>query len=150
MHVTESDDIISYWNDDSSLPIHSTPKERISTEYAASIILDGDLSSEQVCSKQPTCVDKNCLFVVDLSPLKNPKDLACDDMGSWRLNKTYRSTFSIRKGEIVFSKQHSSRSTTYTLIRRYYYNKSSPDVNKTMCTVLGKFCVCPWIESMHA
>ena len=74
---------------------------------------------------------------MDMEKLKNPRDLACDDMGSWRLNKTYRSPFTISKQRaIVFSKEHGNRG--YTLIRRYYYNKSSPDVYKTMCLVQGE------------
>ena len=33
-------------------------------------------------------MDKNALFVVDLEKLKDPKDVRCDDMGSWHLNGT--------------------------------------------------------------
>jgi len=42
-----------------------------------------------LCGVQPTCVDKNALFVADLEKLKDPKDVRCDVMGSWRLNGTH-------------------------------------------------------------
>ena len=131
-------DEIKHWNNDPCLPIHSQPKERISTTDAVNIILDEDLPRNKVCTKTPTLVSINCLFVVNWEKLKNPKDLACDDMGSWRLNKTYRSTFSICTNTVVFSKHSKRAEGSYTLIRRYYFNKSSPDVCKTMCTVQGE------------
>ena len=125
-----------HWNHDHALPIHSTPQNRLSTEETVRILLDSDVPKSRICTKQPTCVDKNSVYIVDLDQLKTPKDIACDDMGSWCLNGTYRSSFLItKKGNIIFSPK--TLQSQYKLIRRYYFNKSSQDLHKTICTIQG-------------
>ena len=71
-----------YWNNNPKLPIYDTPKDHIDTETATQIILN-DANDESLCAMQPTCVRKNILFIVDSEKLRNPKDITCDDMGSW-------------------------------------------------------------------
>lgn len=78
----------TYWNSNTKLPVYDTPTECIDTEMAAQIILN-EAEEDMLCSMQPICVDKNALFVVDLEKLKDPKDITCDDMGSWRSNGTH-------------------------------------------------------------
>ena len=45
--------------------MYDTPQECLSTEDAASIILN-DAQENLLCEMQPTCVDKNSVFIVDL------------------------------------------------------------------------------------
>ena len=70
--------------------MYDTPQERLDTEYATIIILN-DAQENMLCEMQPTCVDKNSVFILDLEKLRNPKDITCDEMGSWCLNGTHPS-----------------------------------------------------------
>ena len=83
-------------------------------------------------------MDKNFVFVVDPDRLRTSKDIACDDMGSWRLNNgKYHSPFCITsKGNVIFApKQVHSK---YKLIQSYVFlQQSSPDLLKTICTIQG-------------
>ena len=45
-------------------------------------LLDNELEENMMCSVQPTNVENNVVFVVDLGKLETTKDLDCDDMGS--------------------------------------------------------------------
>ena len=73
-------------------------------ENAVKIILDEEFDVLMLCQMQPTCVDKNCVFVIDLEKLRDPKDISCDDMGSWRANGTHPSYILVdRKGFITDS-----------------------------------------------
>ena len=63
-----------FWNGNCKLPVYSNPRERITTEIAVRIILEEDFEESMLCQMQPTCVDKNAVFVVDLQMLSNPKD----------------------------------------------------------------------------
>ena len=125
--------------------MYNTPQECIDTESAAhcaQIILN-DAEEDMLCQMQPTCVNKNVLLVVDLEKLRDPKDVTCDDMGSWRSNGTHSvyltkslsgviSTVSLKqakKGKVIGS--------MYKLIKRYYYHKTAKDLNKTIFSLQG-------------
>lgn len=92
---------------------------------------------------QPTCVDRNAVFVVDLQMLSNPKDISCDDMGSWRANGTHASHFSVdRRGMLTFlSQKKASRGKAqgrqYKLVKRYYYHKTATDLQKNIFLMQG-------------
>ena len=59
------------------------------------ILLDPELSPDLVCTRMPFDVDCNSVFVIDMSKLSNPKDIACDDMGVWKWNGSYRRWLSV-------------------------------------------------------
>ncbi len=136
--------LIAYWNDNSKLPIHSTPKERISTADAVNIIIDENFKDSKLCQMQPTCVDKNTVFVVDLDKISDPKDITCDDMGSWRANGTHAChVITNDKGDIISvavsqKKISKHKGKHYKLTKRYYYHKTSTDLNKTIFLLQGK------------
>ena len=121
--------------------MYDTPPERLNTEYAANIILN-DAQENMLCEMQPTCVDKNSVFVVDLEKLRNPKDITCDDMGSWRLNGTHPS-YLIKhpSGEISLvsksARKGKMKENMYKMIKRYYYHKTARDLNKTIFVMQG-------------
>ena len=132
----------TYWNGNSKLPVYSNEKECMSTEAATKIILDENFDESMVCQMQPTCVDKNTVFVVDLKQLSNPKDINCDDMGSWRANGTHRSDLLVNtKGNIVILSQRkvdkSRQRWQYKLVKRYYYHKTATDLHKTTYIMEG-------------
>ena len=55
-------------------------------------LLDNELDeSMMMCSVQPTNVENNVVFVVDLGKLEVTKDLNCDNMGAWKHNGVYHS-----------------------------------------------------------
>ena len=97
---------------------------------------------------QPTCVDKNSLFVVDLEKLRDPKDITCDDMGSWRLNGTHPSYITKHcSGEISLVSQKSAnkgkmKEDMYKIIKKYYYHKTARDLNKAIFLMQGNYLWC--------
>ena len=137
----------NYWNGNSKLPVYNNPTERISTEDAANIILN-DVQEDMLCEMQPTCEDKNTLFVVDLEKLRDPKDITCDDMGSWRLNGTHPSYVTkSHSGLISIISQKSvnkgkMKGDMYKMIKRYYYHKTARDLNKTIFLMQGNIMMC--------
>ena len=64
---------------------------RFDTQEVVNISLDPELDKEKICKMQPTNLEHNAAFVVDVSNLKFLKDLYCDDMGSWQCYGVYRS-----------------------------------------------------------
>ena len=76
-----------YWNNNTKLSVYDNPGEHIDSETATQIILND--AEEMLCEVQPTCVNKNALFVVDLEKLRDPEDVTCDNMGSWCSSGTH-------------------------------------------------------------
>ena len=70
----------NYWNGNRKLLAYDDSQEHISTETAANTILND--AQEEMCEMQPTCVNKNSLFVVGLEKLRDPNGITCDYMGS--------------------------------------------------------------------
>ena len=132
------------WNGNRKLPIYDKPKERISTEKAVEIMLNEELEETVLCQMPPTCVDKNCLFVIDLQKLSDPKDISCDDMGSWRANGTHPSYVAVdQMGTVTIVPRRKAEKgkfsgTQYKLIKRYYYHKTATDLQKTIFLMQGK------------
>lgn len=131
---------VSFWNENLKLPVYLNYMERITTEMAADIILDENFDESMLCEMR---VDKNALFVVDISKLRNHKDIGCDDMGSWRANGTHPTLLYVdRKGAVnVLSKKKATRDkfsgSQYKLIKRYYFHKTATDLNKTIFLMQG-------------
>ena len=136
----------TYWNNNIKLPVYDNPGDRIDTVTAAQIILN-DANEEMLCTMQPTCVNKNALFVVDLEKLRDPKDITCDDMGSWRANGTHPVYLTkSRSGmiSIIPLKQAVKgkvKDEMYKMIKRYYYHKTAKDLNKTIFLIQGNWCL---------
>ena len=59
------------------------------------IILDPELDELCVCSRLPFGVDCNSVFLVDMTKLRSPRDIVCDDMGSWKWGGSYRMWLSL-------------------------------------------------------
>ena len=114
------------------------------------ILIDPELSTELVCKRMPFDVDCNSVFVVDMSKLSNPKDIACDDMGVWKWNGSYRRWLSVdEKGVVTVLGKTLAETPSipyYHIWKRYYENKSSQDLKKMIVTLEGKLqmhdCTC--------
>ena len=136
-----------YWNNNTKLPVYDNTGERIDTETAAQIILD-DAEEEMLCEVQPTCVNKNALFVVDLEKLRDPKDVTCDDMGSWRSNGTHPVYLTKNQSGVMSiiplkqARKGKVKDEMYKMIKRYYYHKTARDLNKTTFLIQGNCYLC--------
>ena len=80
-----------------------------------------------------TCVNKNALFVVDLEKLRDPKDVTCDDMGSWRSNGTHPVYLTKNQSGVLSiiplkqARKGKVKDEMYKVIKRYYYHKTARD-----------------------
>ena len=85
-----------FYHGNCNLPVFS----RQHTQEIITILLDPDLKDEQVCTTQP---ERNATFVVNLSELRDPKDIYVDNMGSWRYNGVYKSWVSVESDGFMVS-----------------------------------------------
>ena len=131
---------IEYFNNDRSLPIFSRRTQiRTSSLYTVRAILD--TSADLVCTKHPTNINISCTFVVDSGSLLDAEDTKCDDCGTWKQTKTATTDVRINffeNGKVasVDSCPRVSRKKVYTLIRRHYVCKSSPDLSRHISVLL--------------
>ena len=143
-----------YWNNNPKLLIYDTLKDRIDTETAAQTILN-DADDESLCAMQPTCVHKNIRLVVDLEKLSNPKDITCDDMGSWQSNGTHPAYVVKGKSGVISTlslkeaKRGKRSGDMYKLIKRYCYHKTANDLNKTIFSMTGNVIRMFAVDTIH-
>ena len=83
------------YHDNPKLPVYSYHSSRLDTQEIVNAVLDNDLDDSKMCSVQPTNVENNVVFVVDLGKLEAMKDLYCDDMGAWKHNGVYHSSVDV-------------------------------------------------------
>ena len=108
INVLEKD----FYHGDCNLPVYSRQQSRFDTQEIITILLDPDLKDEQVCKSQPVSIEHNAIFVVNLSELRDPKDIYVDDMGSWRYNGVYKSWVSVEVDGFMVSHGKKKPSTT--------------------------------------
>ena len=63
--------------------LHDSIQEIVNT------LLNNELDDNMMCSVQPTSVEHNVIYVLDLGKLEVIKDPYCDDMGAWKHNGVY-------------------------------------------------------------
>ena len=81
-----------------------------------------DTSANLVCTKHPTSINSNCVFVVDSGSVLDSEDTKCDDCGTWRQTKTATTYLHIdlfENGKVfsVHSCPRVSKKKVYTLLR---------------------------------
>ena len=122
-------------------------KSTQTTIYGRNNEYNSDLSEKQLCSKVPFGVNCNSVFLVDLLKLGTSRDIVCDDMGSWKWGGSYRMWLSVDEVGDVFVRGKLKPSTLdpklsyYRVWKRYYENKSSPDLKKIIVTLEGIRCM---------
>ena len=67
------------YNGNRKLPVYSRSTTRFDTQEAVNILLDPELDKDKICKMQPTNIEYNAAFVVDVSNPECLKDLYCDD-----------------------------------------------------------------------
>ena len=78
--------------------------------------------------------------MVDLDRLPHQEDVKCDNLGSWRNNRTKNRVYEINEDgypELVDEEEAREATGTYTLKRVYYKNKAAPDLKKNIMTLKG-------------
>ena len=97
----------------------------------------------QVCKTQPVAVESNLAFIVDLKHLKHPKDLICDELGSWKCNGC-RHTWVVASdygvADICGNKRPCNvDGCLYHVTKKYYINKASPDFHRMVVFMEGMY-----------
>ena len=132
---------IEYHGRGESLPIFVRQKHHLSTTTIVETLLDPELDPDLVCKTQPIAVERNLAFIVDLKHLNHPKDLLCDELGSWKCNGC-RSTWVVVNDEGVADicgkeKPLNVDGSAYRVTRKYYINKGSPDFHRMVVFMEG-------------
>ena len=103
--------------------------------------MDPDLDANQICKAQPVAVESNLVFIVDLKHLKHPKDLLCDESGSWKCNgcrHTWVVVSDIGVADICEKeKPRNVDGSLYKVTKKYYLNKGSHDFHCLVVTMEG-------------
>ena len=107
-------------------------------------MLDPELDESCICSRLPFGVNCNSVFLVDVTKLRSPRDILCDDMGTWKWGGSYRKWLSADEAGFVAVIGRTKPDTAdseysyYHIWKRYYDNKSSSDLKKIVVTIEGK------------
>jgi len=124
------------------LPFHSHPSEKLTSLQCFNVLLDSQLTEENICSRVPFSVSCNAVFIVNLNKLRKPHDILVDDMGVWQWKGSYRVWSSVKDGELTpVRKVKPSCKPAYQQWKRYYENKTSTDVKKFVVFLEGG-CAC--------
>lgn len=132
-----------FYHENVNMPVYSYHPLRLDSQEIVNTLLDPDLEISRICKMQPLCVEHNVIFIVDLSYLKSPKDITCDDMGSWRCNGVYHSWLKVDDVGFVsvYGKEKPLDIDTtqlFYLTKKYFVHKTSQDLKKTIAFLAGK------------
>ena len=127
-----------YLNGNMNIPIY----ERTTDHYTAKgiIELDKSLPHSTIVTSQPTSVQDNLVFIVDISKLDKPEDIRADDLGSWTCNGKRRLQCTIDNcGRVVdvFSQHKPCKQHLYTLVKRYYKHATAGNYKRTIAEIYG-------------
>ena len=92
-------------------------------------LLDNELEESMMRSVQPTGVENNVVFAVDLGKLETTKDLYYDNMGSWKHNGIHHSWVEVDDLGFVTSYGKLKPPSTPRLTKEYFTHKTSRDLN---------------------
>ena len=129
-----------FYEGNKQLPVYSRPKTRSTTKQVVNIILQPNLSNKAICTMQPTCVQHNTLFIVNLSCLKSVKDLGCDDLGTWKAYGKYSSNLTVNEdGDVSLHRDNPGTCDTYEIVKRYFQHQSSKDFTRTFFFLYSEY-----------
>ena len=130
------DDQITYYKNKHSIPILKKAKCKFTPQTVIDLLLKK--KSQRISVKKPVGVQDNMAFLIDTKKLKNEKDWAADDNGSWINNSNNGTIVSLDKNmEIVTSrrmprrkKDRKMQESELLIYKVYYKNKSSNDFHR--------------------
>ena len=139
--LVKTEPVIEYYSGRKELPIYTRQKKHLSTTQIVETLLDPDLDQAQICKTQPVGVESNLAFIVDLKHLKNPKDILCDELGSWKCNGCHHTWVVVDEfgiADVCGKKKPSDKDgALYRVTKKYYNNKGSPDFNRMVVFLEG-------------
>ena len=131
--------INDYYHDNKQLPVYIRQSTRLDTLEMADILLDPNMMEGRICSIPPVNIEHNVIFVVDLSKLKNIRDIFCDDMGSWKYNGIFKTWIQSDDNGLVHcgKKKPSDVGVYYFITKKYFVHKTSQDLKKIVMMIAG-------------
>ena len=117
-------------------------KQHYTVEELGRILLTDTVPEEKICHIQPTQVQHNVTFVVNLHLLGDPKDLRADDNGVWKRRGAPITSVSLHKRHdgtpiVIRRTKMGTHSHHYKISRTYYHHSSSKDFHRIITTVQG-------------
>lgn len=105
----------------------------------------GAFECSKVYKQQPLLVEHHRTFIVDLTALKSPKDIKCDDMGTWRNNSANEFCYNVQWGddgiiERMTVVKNRNEDRMFPLKREYFRlnHDVHDEVRKRIDTIVGK------------
>jgi hypothetical protein len=127
-------------------PVFSRSTKAYTAEQLVHILL-GEYSEESLCISQPVNISHNMTFLVQMSHLKHPDDIKCDDMGSWKHSGSPKHCYCVTKStegitsiQPLKTKPSDPTDDVYELKRVYYQNSSDETIRKLVAKLEGLYC----------
>lgn len=114
---------LEYLHDNRDIPIYERTSKAYSAKEVTEILLDVNLPTTRIATKQPVSVQENLVFIVDLSHLEKPEDVRADDLGSWACNGKRTTRCVVEDGcvlEVTPGVVSQANRQSYLLVKRYY------------------------------
>ena len=103
--------------------------------------MDKSFPQSKIATSQPTSVEDNLVFVVDISKLDKPEDIRADDLGSWTCNGKRRLQCTVDdQGRVmdIYSQYKPRKREMFTLVKRYYKHATAGDYKRTIAEIYGE------------
>lgn len=142
--------IVGYLAGNESFPMTEINDGEFSVTETAHILLSTNPKSEAVCQTSPKGTQQNSCFLVNLTNLKDPRDVRVDDLGTWRHNGVVTTYLSVnqsgnKEGEICQhpknfkpSKKDMEDRTMFVMRRTYHANGTATDYKRVIVEMEGK------------
>ena len=123
--------------DDPDLPLHSQVTSPYNCSEFINILMNGCMTSSEVCGSRPLGVNDNATFIIDLDRVRFD-DLKADDLGSWIQNGSKHTYFRLDDhGHILYSQGNVGGKSYYCLLRRYYVHGTCSSFHRLIVTIEG-------------
>ena len=86
----------------------------------------------EVNDSVPVGCDEEMAFLVDTSKLRYSEDLTCDENGKYSKASRSKCTITVDENNNVGSEANSATTQTYTLVRKYFRHKDTPEFQRTI------------------
>jgi hypothetical protein len=123
-------------------------KRLLSAEDTVRCISHPQYKETHVCSKTPTYINHNIMFLVDMTKLGDPTDVDSDDLGVWHNNRVDSLHFSVKVGKKEVAKvkkvparSQSIKNNIYTLKRVYRIHGTDRSFRKVSASLIGEDAV---------
>ena len=142
--------IVGYFAGNESFHMTDINDGEFSVTETAHILLSTNPTSEAVCQTSPKGTQQNSCFLVNLTNLKDPRDVRVDDLGTWRHNGVVTTYLSVnqsgnKEGEICQhpknfkpSKKDMEDRSMFVMRRTYHANGTATDYKRVIVEMEGK------------